>query len=369
MKKAGIITFFDHPNYGAVLQAYGMKCALEKLGCSVTFIRNTRDPGNAGNPGGAAGETERRLRVLEAVRHNRQKALRPLMRTISGFSEKHFRTEELDGCHDLNSGYDFFIAGSDQVWNIEITGLDPFWFLDFAMPEKRFSYAASFGMDCLPESCLPWYRERLAGFRNLSVREEAGRRIIRELTGREAAVCPDPVLLPERRVWEELMGPADKAVVLYMTEFDEDLYRYAKAEAAVRKIPLTVLGVNRLPIPDETTVSSPETWLGHIANAAVVYSNSFHALVFSHIFHKDLRLRPLIRMKNRNGRLFSFVESMGEALTEEENRPGLFRLKGSGDWEKADSRLDTLRQSGVACLRNIMDGPDTDVPQADDTSL
>ena len=362
MKKAGIVTFFEHPNYGAVLQAYGMKCALEKLGCSATFIRNTKDPGNAGVPGDAAGETERRLKVLEAIRHSRQNALCPLRRTMTDFSEKHFRTEALDGCHDLNSEYDFFIAGSDQVWNIEVTGLNPFWFLDFALPEKRFSYAASFGMDCLPESCLSWYREMLAGFRSLSVREETGRKIIRELTGKEAAVCPDPVLLPERRVWENLMAPAEKAVVLYMVEFDAVLYQYAKAEAAESGLPLAVLGINKLPVPDETKISSPETWLGYIANAAAVYSNSFHALVFSHVFHKDLRIRPLVRMKNRNGRLFSFIDSMEEVPVEEENRPGLFRLEGSGDWEKVDSRLNALRHTGLTYLRKITDAHEADAP-------
>ena len=143
MKRAGLVTFFDHPNYGAVLQAYGMKYALEKLGCSVTFIKNT------GNQNGAALEKDRRLWVLEALRR-RQDTLRRLRKPFDDFSGKYFRTEELDGRHDVNFGYDFFIVGSDQVWNMEITGFDPFWFLDFAPPEKRFSYAASFGTDCLP---------------------------------------------------------------------------------------------------------------------------------------------------------------------------------------------------------------------------
>ena len=346
MKRAGLVTFFDHPNYGAVLQAYGMKYALEKLGCSVTFIKNT------GNQNGAALEKDRRLWVLEALRR-RQDTLRRLRKPFDDFSGKYFRTEELDGRHDVNSGYDFFIVGSDQVWNMEITGFDPFWFLDFAPPEKRFSYAASFGTDCLPENSLPWYRERLADFANLSVRETSGQRIIRELTGKEAVVCPDPVLLPERSIWEKLMTPVEKAVVLYTTEYDAELYQCAKADAAARELPLAVFGTGQPPFTVETADLSPEAWLGSVANAAVVYTNSFHALVFSHVFHKELRIRPLARMKNRNSRLFSFMEAMGETLAEEESRPGLFLLKDSGDWEKVDSQLNALRRSGFACLQKI----------------
>ena len=356
MKRAGIITFFDSPNYGALLQAYGLQCALEKLGCSVTFIKNRREPDGAGR------EKDRRQRVLEALRH-RQDALRPLRKPFADFSEKRFRVEELDGRRDLNPGYDFFIAGSDQVWNYEITWLDPFWFLDFAVPEKRFSYAASFGTDRLPEDTLSRYREMLEGFAALSVREASGREIIRELTGREAAVCPDPVLLPERRVWEDLMDPAEETVVLYMTEFDQDLYQYARADAEAKGLPLTILGNTPFPVPDGTAIRPPETWLGAVANASVVYTNSFHALVFSHIFHKELRIRPLVRMKNRNGRLFSFIESMGETLKEEENRPSLFRLEGSGDREKADLQLDAFRNAGLAYLQNLVDAGGADLPR------
>ena len=360
MKQVGLITFFDHPNYGAVLQAYGMKYALEKLGCYVTFIKNAR----ALN--GVALEKDRNQRVLAALRHRRNAF--PPKKTFTDFSEKYFRTEELYDRHDINSEYDFFIVGSDQVWNIEITGNDPFWFLDFALPEKRFSYAASFGMDCLPENYLPWYREMLAGFTNLSVRETTGQTILRELIGKEAAVCPDPVLLPECRVWEDLMTTVEKTVVLYMTEFDAELYQYAKADAIARELPLTVLSNTKLPLTDIITICSPESWLGNIENAAVVYSNSFHALVFSHIFHKELRIKPLVRMKNRNGRLFSFIESMQESLAEEENRPGLFCLKGSGnwvDWEKVDSQLNVLRYSGLNYLQDIINAHETGEPHVE----
>jgi len=395
-----------------VLQAYGLKYALEGLGCSVTFIRDCsvkgssmkdrsikdnrepngaapendrRDPNEAvpendrRNPNGAAPKNDwrdpdeavpenngkdRYLKVLEALR-KRQQVLRSSANAVSAFSERHFRTEKWDGQNDINQSYDFFIAGSDQIWNVEITGLDPFWFLDFAQPEKRLTYAVSFGKDCLPESCLSWYREMLAGFTAFSVREETGRRIIHELTGKDAVVCPDPVLLPERRVWEELMQTADQAdpsVVLYMTEFDAGLYQYAKADAAAKKLPLAILSPVKLPFTEETTICTPEAWLGYIANAAVVYTNSYHALIFSHIFHKDLRIRLLTKMRSRNDRIFAFIESMGEALVEDETRPGLFLLEDAGGegygvrphGECTDSRLNTLRNFGIDYLRNAL---------------
>ena len=346
MKRAGIVTFSDSPNYGAVLQAYGLKYALERLGCSVVFLKNT------GNQNRTVPEKDRQHRVLEALRRRRA-AIQPHSKTFTKFSEKYFQTETLNYQNDVSAGYDFFIAGSDQVWNPEITGLDPFWFLDFAPPEKRFSYAASFGTDRPPEKYLSWYGEMLSAFKALSVRETEGQKLIRNLTGKEAAVCPDPVLLPERSVWEKLMIPAEKTVLLYMTEFDADLFQYAKADAAARELPLSIFSAGQLPFMEETPPDSPEAWLGSIANAAVIYSNSFHALVFSHVFHREMCIKPLVRMKNRNSRLFSFIASMNETLLEEETRPGLFRLKESCDWGKVDSQLNKLRNIGFDYLQRI----------------
>ena len=68
--------------------------------------------------------------------------------------------------------YDCFISGSDQVWN-------PDWadytynktFLRFCQEKKRISYAASFGVDSIPEKWIEKYRKGLSEFRYLSVRE------------------------------------------------------------------------------------------------------------------------------------------------------------------------------------------------------
>ena len=54
-----------------------------------------------------------------------------------------YNVEVDENLENLNKIYDLFIVGSDQVWNTEIPEVDTKYFLPFADPKKRFSYAAS----------------------------------------------------------------------------------------------------------------------------------------------------------------------------------------------------------------------------------
>ena len=57
------------------------------------------------------------------------------------------------------------------------------------------SYAASFGLSEIPKEYEAEYKKRLAGYRQISVREAQGRALVKELTGRDVPVVLDPTLL------------------------------------------------------------------------------------------------------------------------------------------------------------------------------
>ena len=98
--------------------------------------------------------------------------------------------------------YDCFVCGSDQVWNPN-TACSAY-FLQFAPEHKRIAFAPSFGIGELPESVKPVYQKWLSEIPQLSVREERGAEIIKELTGRDVPVLPDPTLCLPREEWEKI---------------------------------------------------------------------------------------------------------------------------------------------------------------------
>lgn len=85
---------------------------------------------------------------------------------------------------DLGSLYDYFIAGSDQIWNpyYTFTGTD-LDFLTFVEDKRRIAYAASFGVSSLPSNKAAKYNKgRLRDFSKISTREDAGADIVFSLT-------------------------------------------------------------------------------------------------------------------------------------------------------------------------------------------
>ena len=102
---------------------------------------------------------------------------------------------------EIEQACDLFFAGSDQIWNPEITGEDDFFFLDFVSdPAKKKSYAASFGKTQWEPERVDWFKQRLQTFSDITVRGQAGKDML-ESTGLQAEVALDPVFLLNRQQW------------------------------------------------------------------------------------------------------------------------------------------------------------------------
>ena len=81
----------------------------------------------------------------------------------------------------ISSEYDYFITGSDQVWNPYFNCTEDE-FLTFAPKQKRISYAASIGVSEIPDDKKDQFKKWLNGMNYISVREQAGADIVYELT-------------------------------------------------------------------------------------------------------------------------------------------------------------------------------------------
>ena len=320
--RAGIVTFHRADNFGAVLQAYALQKTLTGLGVDSEFLEfdgpdRNAEPSDAPARKGSPAFVER---LREAGRA--RTAL------FDGFRSRHLRcSAPLRGeqTGELNGLYDIFLAGSDQIWNLGLPESDVRYFLPFAAPEKRVSYAASFGMDELPDHLKGWYAGRLAGFQAISVREERGRELVRELTGRDCAVCLDPVLLPDRGDWQALAAPGGDTpyLFLYMVGYDGDLAARAKDEAEKRGLALRTATAGFIPQYGLAAWSGVgvEQWLSLIASSECVFTNSFHGTAFALLFGRPVATALLKDgLAQRNGRLEELLrlggaERQGELAT------------------------------------------------------
>ncbi len=215
--------------------------------------------------------------------------------------------------------YDFFIVGSDQVWNPVFGlpyGLD---FLQFARERQRVSYAGSFGVDTIPWRLRSRYREGLRGIPHLSVREEQGRAIVRHLMGRDVPWVVDPTLLHDEQFWlgfAEGAGPqraSDYVAVALLgggtsPEVEQSL---AKARSDGLEI------VDVLASGSKSGGLSPQVFLNLIAGSALVLTNSYHVSLFALLFGRPLKS---IERRGMDSRIRSLFEMTGLACQEYSSR-------------------------------------------------
>lgn len=208
--------------------------------------------------------------------------------------------------------YDYFIAGSDQIWNPDFAGND-YYFLDFAEPEKRIAFAASIGYETLPDEVLARYAKYWKKMRYISVREQSAADLIEKATGRKADVFLDPTMLLTQAEWKEIEEkpkfqlPEKYILCLFLGDEPEntvEAYRKGYGMETVR------LEDKRY---SDYYLTGPAEFIYLIEHAELVLTDSFHCTVFSIIFHKDFFVfkREDKNVKNMFTRLENLLEKMG----------------------------------------------------------
>lgn len=182
--------------------------------------------------------------------------------------------------------YDYFVTGSDQVWNPYFADLEKL-FIKFAPGGKRISYAASISCPEIPQDKLQMFIDGVNGMKEISVREQAGAELIEKLTGRKAEVVADPTMLVAAEKWREiarkpswLKGDEEILTTYFLGKRpDEIISRLADAQ-----------GLKVVNILDERVFEhyavAPEEWLWLIDHAKLMYTDSFHGTVFSILFRR-----------------------------------------------------------------------------------
>ena len=196
------------------------------------------------------------------------------------------------------SRYDAVMVGSDQLWSP--SGLPTNFYNLMFVPDSvtKISVASSFGV-----SQIPWYQKRrtsdyLKRIEYISMRENRGKEIVKELTGRDVPVVADPVLLLSAEEWDSFVPIENKYKEPYVfayflgtnTEHRKAVAKFAQEKrlkiVAMRHIDQYVPIDNHF--GDYTSYdANPNDFLNILRNAKYVFTDSFHGALFSVIYHKD----------------------------------------------------------------------------------
>ncbi len=341
--KIGILTFHSQLNYGGVLQCWALKEALKGMGHNVVVIDRWLDERNVLLKGVFAHFSLRQwlgvmVRGLLGCGH-----LSFLLRRIRtmrfvkklGLTSYSF-CDWKDAPKDL--GVECIVVGSDQVWHGGDWGNPLPYLLDGAPSLPAIAYAASFGMKELPQEID--YCSGFRRFKAISVRELEGIDLV-EGTGYENVVqhVVDPTLLLVSEQWRRMGNwrKVPRRVVCYFLSEDvEKAIQILEPWARKKNYSVEILcderkgavprsfrefGVrlNRmfcscLPVHRThlRTSYGPIEFVRAFAQAEMVITDSFHAVMFASIYGCNLRfLKPMTEFRKR---MFSRVEEFARDL-------------------------------------------------------
>ena len=276
----GIVGWWYGKNYGSALTSYALHHVVEDLGYDTIML-----------------EWPYKSKPFPKIPDN----------DVRRIAKEHYECSiqrTFDEYPDLNNHVETFLVGSDQLWNYYDSRQVGFhYYLDFVRPYRRkISYATSFGHPVYhaPPEVIRIESMLLKDFDNISVREDDGVRICKEIFSVDAQRVVDPVFLCPVDSYKKIMAePPIKGdfIFAYVLTPTHDIGRWLKETSLKENKPLVTIldrqtevqtNKEKLGIDDVFEGAQLQDWLSCIYHASIVITDSYHGLCFSLIFNKPV---------------------------------------------------------------------------------
>lgn len=366
--KIDVITLHRVRNYGSSLQTLATQKFIENNNCEVEIIDYYPERYTS------FGLLKRLKNKSEKLKHNpilllaarmiisvsyvrKKLVFDKFLKKYIKLTPKTYRTED-ELKQDLPMA-DAYCTGSDQVWNSHWNeGVDAPLYLSF-VPDKcyRFAYAASIGNTVLDKAEADAVKPLLSKYQHITVRENAGVDVIDAL-GLKSEQVLDPTLLFKEKDWTPYISDrfkGQKYVVTYNLHHDKRIDQYATKLAEKHGLKVLNISYNFHDIIRSGKLMwcpTIEEYLGLIRDAQYTVTDSFHATVFSILFHTKFMV---IYPEQASSRIRSLL-----SLTKLENRgsdemPDVALAEKSVDFERADKILEEERVKSQEYLSKVID--------------
>lgn len=400
MKKVGIVSCYFKNNYGSMLQAYATKRILDNNNIQSETINID------GNIDFKKGKRKYYISQITNFNFIKSKLGMIKMKFDTKFNKKlgknisirnkkfkEFRSEfnlsrSSNTYKDLTKlaeeRYSDIVLGSDQLW-LPVNVVSNYYTLNW-VPDNinKISYSTSFGVSAIPKKYNDLYSKFLKRIDHLSVREDTGTKIIKDIANLEAKLVSDPTILLTREEWDEVAVKEriinEKYILCYFLGSNIEHRKFA--ERLKVKTGYKIVSLNH---SDEYVKYSdifaditpydigPREWINLIRNAEYVCTDSFHGTVFSLIYNKiffNFRRYNSKEKTSTNSRLDSLLKivevSNERILTGLEDIDKVLEYKI--DFDRVNNNLNKYRNDSKKWLLNSIIWKDENIKHINITS-
>lgn len=375
--RIGIFTHTPKTNYGGILQAYALQTVLERMGNEVVVFDKPFTESRIPLWKKPLSYTKRFINwyVLhkrkihlfqEKFNYQREKTSR---KYTQQFIDKYIHRFVINDLPEIRQeDLDAIVVGSDQIWRMHYfkfmwskKSADAFLAFTNSWNIKRIAYAASFGTDSsdIPNNEIELCKEMISKFDAVSVREDSGVKICDTLFGIKADRMPDPTLLLGKEDYINLIPnysyKSQKTQLLsYMLDDNAEKEILRRKISIWKKLYIKITNTADNWKEGEAFMCQPpvEEWLRAFAESEYVITDSFHACVFSIIFHRQF---TVVANKERGmARFLSLLKTFGleDRLIQS---PSDYHPLPDIDYSKINKILNLERRKGFSFLKNNLE--------------
>ena len=271
---------------------------------------------------------------------------------------KNIKTKYIKDYSFNKEQYNFFITGSDQVWNPNFAAKNE-QFLDFAKNNQKISYAASIGLPELPKQEKERFKKYLEEFKSISVREDAGKKIVEDLTDRkDVEVLIDPTMLLSQEEWTKILKKPSikiekKYILIYFLGKMSEKRKQAIEKIAKEK---NYQIINIFDKKSNYYKFGPAEFLYLEKNASLICTDSFHSCVFSILFNRPFVSfdREEQHMDNMNSRIDTLISKF-KLENRRFNGKEITKENLNHDYTEAYKILEKERKKSAEFLKKALD--------------
>lgn len=361
-KKVAIVTWYDNPNYGGVLQAYALQKVLESLGYDSEFVSCFPERNSL---------SYRLSRLLKdcAILISTPKVYQSRRKTYE-FVKNNLKVSPTYTTYDqlrneASRRYSAAICGSDQIGSNIGGYVNPLFYLTFIDEEKRIAYAPSIGYNHVSPNYAGTFREYVDCIRFLSVRESQGAALIKEIVGRNPKIVLDPSMLLTKIEWEARAHLANTMslelpyIFCYFRRNNRQYVEYARRLSEYTGYSLITVDTSYPPLRGiRRLVADPFDFVWLISNASYVLTDAFHGTAFSINLGKQFGVFKRFRDDDpigQNSRVHNILEK-----TQLESRlitfstPIDFLVEEKIDYDSVNPLLDSEREESLTYLASAI---------------
>jgi hypothetical protein len=312
MKKVGLAVVTYKDNFGSALQTYATQHVLHNLGYATGIFDINGVRGDINKKkikyylSRIFQKDERKYLLDNLLSRGRKKTNVSSDKYAENMRVRHHMYQDFnrrwlkflpkvnswDALSQQSATCDHVVVGSDQLWRpSNIAG--GYFTLEF-VPDNvnKIALSTSFGVSELPESLHKHARNYLDRINSISVREDTGKKIVKELTGRDIPVVCDPTMLLDAEQWKSIQGEepfikGNYILVYYMGDNPQhrEFVKGLKAEMGYKIVGLmhgaTYVARDEGLADEEPYNVGPSEFINLIRNAKFMCTDSFHGTVFS----------------------------------------------------------------------------------------